>query len=377
MMKLQSPNAVGRTESVIRASEDHVALDISYYNDTLVFQRSTNIHETRDSVYLPDPSLYNISVSSFSITSDAVSRLSQPVETTTSTTTFWCGLSYGNTFYDKPVLIPLTVGDSSTASFRTIYSNYDFLHIINEAYQEATVSLLSGQGITGSWGAPMMLYSQSEGYKMAYPEWMYNPTLVGKAASPQINIRMSFDLYVKFLSFSASWDALPYANNHPFYFNLFRTGDNVYPASTYQPINPYGATGVSGATGSQNWMLSSQDGVWNSSIQDVNKILILTDTLPVQNEYISINTQANSNQQLSVLASFQAGKDTDMAALGENYLYTPSVLRFAPMTSKIPLRSYDISIYVQKIDGTVEPLQLRPGGYVSLKLIFTKKGLAN
>lgn len=361
---------------------DHIYVNATYTNNSFLSPNDptqyvpATLTQTRDSAFVTDPDKYNITIARFSISSDYVARVFQPVNTTAATgpnqTTWWVGLSYNNIYYDVPIVIP-TQTSENLFPVKSEHCIFGFIDLINQGYAAASTLVTAAGGPTGFGGQVVMTYDPVSGlYDMNSPSY-YGTGDVGVTGAG-IGIHMSFFLYRKFQSFDILQNAPLLYNNHDVTFRRRWFGNNLNTGGIVTNINTFGV----GLTGP--YMVLKQDKAWPSSVMTVNRLIITTSSLPIYSEYKgTLNyTQFGSapgNQQISILTDFFIGQDADLQAQGENYRYTPDQYRLTSLKGCAPLTQFDISVYGVDADGTIFQIFLRPGGSMDVKFLFLLKGL--
>lgn len=369
-----SAEAKAKVESTI---PDHVYIDGNLYNNSYLSPTGpvqyipAIISQSRDSPIIFDPSYYNLTIARFSISSDDVPRVHQPLLTAASgptATTFWVGLSYNNVYYDQPVILP-TVTTALQQQAKICYNINAFLDLINTAYGAAQTAAVIGGAPTGVGQVAMTYNDVTMLYTLNVPTY-YGTGTIGVTAGNGIGVHMSFLLYQKFQSYNIIQNSPLLYNNHDVTFVREITGNNLITNLTFN----------GGVTGT--YMGLAQEVAWASSIMDAHRLIITTSSLPIYSEYISnINYQqlggGNGNQTLATVTDFFIGHDAELASRGNKFIYTPALYRLVSLRGSTPLTQWDIRIYIGYTDGRIIPLYIPPGGELSIKLLFLKKGLTN
>lgn len=352
----------------------HIYIDGNYCNNNftsttgMVQYVPAEIVQNRSSPFLFNPCKYNLTVARFSISSDSMVRVHQPLATSatgTVPTTWWVSLSYNSVYYDQPVIIPI-ITDVLGNSNRVCYSINGFMDIINSSFAAAQAAMISGGGPSGpGTGTVNMSYDPVSGLYAVNVPVFFGTGTVGLTGSG-VGVHMSYQLYKKFQSFNAIITSpIPY-NHH----------DVVFIRSLN--INNYITSTTPGLTGPYMQLL--QDKSWPSSIMDIHRLVISSKSLPVYSEYIG-NTNAvqglggNGSQTFPIISDFLIGHDTELQSLGENYIYVPNLYRLCSLAGNNSLTQWDIKVYVADTFGNFYPLYLLPGDELSIKLLFLKRPL--
>src|ERR1700722_577484 len=255
---------------------DHFYVNLTFFNNNTSNINVMNqtipakIEQTFSRDLIAEPDLWNASVVRFSIASDTVPRVTQVLGTTGGNTDLYVNLSYNGTFYDEPIVLPTY--PNLSGAVQAVYQVNEFLDIINAAYREAQVEVALAGGPTGPTGvaAFMMFDPATSLYTMNVPVF-YGTGSVG--TSTTVGVGMSYQLYHKFGSFNVVQNDPILMNNIDDTFVKAVRGDNIVTLN-------YPSAGITG-----QYMQLRQDSPWGSSIEDVDRLLLTTQFLPVIKEY--------------------------------------------------------------------------------------------
>lgn len=356
---------------------DHLYLTASLYNNrfldpTLPQPVPAELSQTRSSPFIFNPSQYNLTIARFAISPDLIPRVSQDVNTTTSNTFLYAGLSYNDVYYDEPIVLPTVLApDGST--IKALYSIQAFVDLINDAWTTAYASVVGAGGPTGT-GSIFMSYDNTQGF---YTVNVPNYYGTGGTGAGTIGVHMSLALYGSFGSFNVIQPLGPRItyNHHEITFIKEWTGTNrnadlSYPNGTVEGI----------------YMQLRQDAPWPSSVMDIHRLIITTSSLPVYQDFlapinpIQMNTQTiqGNNAALSIVTDFYCGHDLELEGQSETLRYVPTGLyRLISLSGSAPITRWDLKIFYQTADGNIYPLYIPVGGECSVKLLFLKKGLTS
>ena len=357
---------------------DHFYINLTYFNNNTSNTNIMNqtvparISQTYDRDIISQPDLWNLSIVRFSISSDTVPRVTQPLGTTGGNTDLYVDLGYDGTDYTQPIVLP--VYPNITGSVQGVYQVNEFLDLINAGYQAAQAEIALAGGPTGPTGqAAFISYDPTSGlYTMNSPSF-YGTGGIGATAGNGVSITMSYQLYHKFQSFDV-------IQNDPILFNASDVtfvravrGDNVATLT-------YPSVGVTG-----QFLQLRQDAPWASSIEDIDRLLITSQFLPVVKEYkseqlltqYSGNQQQNGNQTLSIITDFFIGSDSVILSRSENFIYIPPIYRWCSLKGQTPIKQVDLQIYYADKLGNIFPLYVNPLDSFDVKILFAKKGLAS
>lgn len=341
---------------------DHLYFNLNYFNNSNDISSTqqyipAEVVQTYDRNLIEDCSTWNVAIARFSISSNYVGRVYQVYPTTISNSNLIVGLKYNNINYDVPIVLPIVKQQDGNFQ-QLVYNVNDFIDLINNAYTSAQALVTTAGGPTGI-GSSLITYDVSTGlYCMNVPTY-YSTT-------GTIQVTMSYQLFHKFQGFSATINNPILYNGHDVTFKIESRGDNII---TIQ--NPLGVTGL--------YYAMRQDAHWSSSITDINRLIITTNTIPIVQEYKAqqLYTQFsgnNANQSIQALTSFLIGQDQEIIARAEHWIYIPNFLRLVSLKGG-PVRTLHIKVYIGDVFGNIFPLYLGPLDSIDMSLIFLKKGL--
>lgn len=344
-------------------SPDRYYFNLTFFNNSnenssLPQDVPASITETYDRDIIKNPSEWNVAIARFSISSNFVGRVYQPYPTTTSTTKFFVGLSYNNIFYDIPIVLPIVTQQDGTKQ-QLVYNTNDFLDLLNQAFVTAQSSVTSAGGPTGN-GTTIITFDNVSGF------YDVNiPTYYGITGG--IDVTMSYELYHRFQGFSVTQNSPLLYNGHDITFIKKSRGNNIDVIE-----NPLGITGT--------YYICKQDAKWSSSITDITRLLITTNSIPIAQEFRGqqLYTQFSGNQSndtIGILTDVLIGQDEELIARAEHWIYVPPFLRLVSMIGNNVLRTLNINVYIADVFGSVFRLYLGPLDNMDIKLIFLKKGL--
>lgn len=362
-------------DTIQKGSEDHFYLDVSLYNDSSVinparpFYVPASINQTRSAALLENPSDWNISIVRLSVNSSAIPRITE------STSSLVVGYMYNNVFYDVPVVIPFSPDPGSGLPTQSLYNIQQFVNLVNAAFFTAQTAAAGG-GAVFAYGQVFLTYSSETGlFSLYIPSYFGTGTTSTSPAT--IGVTMSFDMSQRLNSFPVVQNFPLQNNGHDVIFDKQFTGLNQVTLTALNTLGPAGPVVMAG-----NYMILVQDSAWPSSVENVNRVVVTTSMLPAITEYrstalFSQNAASNNNQTANVLTDFFAGSNLNLSNRSDNFNYVPQVYRLSSLSGNQPIVSYDITVGTIDRFGAASILRIPPGGSVSLKILFLKKGLSN
>lgn len=114
-----------------------------------------------------------------------------------------------------------------------------------------------------------------------------------------------------------------------------------------------------------------------SYVNCLNNILIVSNTLGIQPEFIITESTATNFNLQNVIFNFRPDSDVSVDNSTSTMVYTATFPKLANISSKGPLQEVDISVFWTDIRGNVFPIYLSPDVQFSIKLGFFKKSIYN
>jgi hypothetical protein len=126
-----------------------------------------------------------------------------------------------------------------------------------------------------------------------------------------------------------------------------------------------------------------QAGVSTSALNGVRSVFITT-SMPINPEALPLSIVSGQNSSYSsnslpILSDFLVGVGAEKANPVSDrlqLLYLPtSEYRMAQMRGREPLKRVDLQFFFTAFDGRTFPVLIKPGGYVSAKIMFRRRGI--
>lgn len=231
-----------------------------------------------------------------------------------------------------------------------IFSYTDFIDIINVALESAFLSFkndpvyLTIPMLDRPSEAPILVYDALNKLISLYTQPQYDITKI-----TPIYIYFNTTLFSYFPAFQNYGD-----ENNPIlahYFNVKNNGNNLDIVNG----NPYLRL-------TQEW---NQLFLWN----DFQTLLFETDYIPVNNELLG--TQKNVTRK--ILVDFEPISSLNDQSIIQ--FYPQASLRFYDLISNYELRKINMKVFWNTKDGKTYPLIINNNEYLTIKLIFKKKGV--
>lgn len=368
--------------SSVTSTIDHVFYDVTLFNpntsNSLALQAT--VAETRTVPLLQRSSDYYAAVSRFEIPTDLI-----PI------------FNFQTGAY-KVTLVHVASGDqyqtivpnlNTSPPVEQIYSIQVFLDSINYAFMQSYIALNTAHaGIIRA--PPIMIYDSVANqfsilvdpqYISTYPYSGFGGTLATR--SDVVQIWFNTALYDKFegFPFNAPSTTFSLPSGLDLQIRVNDYGNNQYT---------YTLLGSTPALPDPNWPIPDWPTSWlkinqddtTNAITDITAIVITTNGIPVQaGQYSNFTPLSNISTggkaaSLPILTDFYPDPSTFFTPSGtRTFTYNATLYRKFDMTSDIPLRDLDLSVFWVDKRGVLYPLYLIPGSAMNIKLIFIKKGL--
>ena len=337
---------------------DHLFINYTLVNQNTSKTGSTlaRIVDTRASVIVENPELYNVTISRFGIPTEDIPLFIYPTGNVpgTSLSYFVVTLTYLGINYSATAV---PINSSYSAPDLTIYYVSQFLQSLNMAFTTAWTALnTASPGIVAS--APKYIYNQETSLisLIALPTY----TNVGIWVSSEINNRIT-GIYSFFNGHYNS-------DYKDFNYIIQDFGNNQY---TY--------------TGGP-FLSFTQEGVQLGNMTDIQGLVFISN-LPTQaeNTGISVTTDTTggylnpNNAQLQILLDFEPVQGSNLLTTisAQRFQYQPSLYRLVPLIGTAPITNINFQIFYQNNVGGLIPVTISPGRSLNVKLLFLRKGLSS
>ena len=377
----------------IYKTSDNIYLDIIQRNLTSDFPLTFNFKEIRNEIIIDNPSNYYLGVDRFTIPSFYTPILTfLPQLGTFQALSQWSiTLAYfdaGNnlTFYRAflPILpnnifpeIPLgtniTPADYNNPFFY-IYDPNTLTISINEAFQTAFNSVVPAVPVDAK--PPYITYNQDTRLFTLNAQRDYY--LIDPLVPPteKFVISMNFELSYILTSFNVGYftnpTLTPDPNGQDVNFIIEDLSNNSIQDPNEDPVNYVYPPPIL-----QNKQQFSSISSWSP----IRSFVFTTFTIPINKEFTKIpNINANGDIQnsrdafLPILTDFEIDRSDQALDPRGNYQFNAGGhYRLVDLVSSIPLKTIDLKIQWLDVYGNLNPVLLRKGDIISVKLVFKKE----
>ncbi len=347
---------------------------------------------------LDDASQFYCAVLRFDIPLGSVPLFVMPIipnQTDADLTPFIIGIEYNNVYY--PVKVQYLPENDFVAPNQNVGLNKQVITPYYYVYSYETMIRMLNLSLYAAYtssGVRAAITAANGGIEMMAPYFYYNPetqlislivnkyfTQVGAgflASLPQIFINEPLLKYVDGFNLSAQTGATPKLNGADYIFTIAGSthvnGYADYPQNN-MAYTPYGyLVTPTNPPPYPDYFQFVQEyesfNYWSS----IRKILLTTNTLPINREYEPAQGFDNGvNVSIPILTDFvpqieRAGEGRSIAYYEPNGQY-----RLVDMISTQPIYKVDINVYWQDTAGNIYPLYLSYGQQANIKLGFFRK----
>lgn len=355
----------GGNEDIIKSDTSPGGFNI-YYN-AIKANNTNNIipaefAENRVSAILDDPSQYYLSVIRFEIPSSLLPLFHFPDPAVQP-------LKVSLTFYDAGLATNFIQTTSvnfvqhSDLDPTAVYTYQSFIDMINTAFSTCFAALsaaviAAGAALPAGSVAPFIIYD---------PNW---PTFFGIVADTnnyapnqtlnanKIKIFFNYNL----LNFFDSLEGYYFGIGLPSFldFQVF-VKNNITNYYRY-PVPPTATTVIM-------WCESNTKFLW----QEVVRILITTNTIPVSSEYALAASDTGKDVNQVILTDFEPEITGEFRESDVFQYYPQGPYRRIDMIGSSPLVKFDLKIWWQGKDGVIHPIFIPPHHSITVKILFEKR----
>lgn len=345
-----------------------------------------------DQPLLQDPSKYYATVVKFQASLDEIPLLVMPI-TTGITTPLVVGVCerplvaslVPGAAPDFKVTPPLTPGFRSNVAYQTaawdlsaIYDNgnpYFFVYSYTRFVNMINVALQTAWGLAGSPGGagffPYIHYSANEGnFVLNIPyEFLNAASVTGNGWTVFFNHDVT--QYLQGFDYSLR-------TNDPAGQRFEIQTANLAYDKTYIASLPVGSGTIPAAAGTVYSI--TQDYTSYDYINSIKKIVVTTNTIPVNKEFVPAsdgigdnNFSSGSFNGIGVLTDFQLSFENKPGEQRSIVTYNSDLYRLIDLVSTAPMRKIDLNFYWSDTFGNLYPIYLSRYGSISMKLGFFRK----
>lgn len=236
-----------------------------------------------------------------------------------------------------------------------VYTYQQFIDMINIAYKAAYDDMITANG---GVGGPLDLALQNQAPLFTFSR---ENNLLSIFVQDQYNAQ-GVDIFM-------NWNLYQYYRPAEIEFIGYQTVDNKDVRLLVKDnfINRFVEQGISYfRMGPQQVNLY----LW----YDLRKIVIISNNLPIQREFISTNAQDGSSNNLAIMTDFAPQLALNPSESLSRFEYFPTgPYRLQDLNSNMDIRKIDFQIfYLDKYD-VLRPMILEPGENLNLKFLFTRR----
>ena len=139
----------------------------------------------------------------------------------------------------------------------------------------------------------------------------------------------------------------------------------------YQGINQTDEFGVTSAT--PDYILVKENYTSSAGWYQIKKIVLLTSSIPIRQEYYSTPEQTGQKTVYSILTDYNTFVNTTNNSPSTELSYIPPQYRWIDLIGDLPLRRIDLQLAYQTRDGEIFNINLLPSDGFNVKLLFSKQ----
>ena len=337
---------------------------------------------TRNQSIIDDPSKYYCSIIRFSINGAEIPILSFPIQNGQTQTNPNLGqasvtLKYLNNVQQEYLIYlpssnytapppPSSNPPHYTAYDSPYYYIYEYQHyvdIINNALQVAYSLIPHPANKPGKpvCDAPYLIYDiEQQKFSMVALRDYYDNALPD---NERIDIYFNFVLINDFQGFDVFWNHSTVSNNGMDVQIIIKDSNNNSYTPPSEPI-----------TYPSNYLINKQQYNAITALNIFNSIIISSNTLPVDSEFLSFKNNNGNNILFKTLTDFQPLLRSSGEFKGV-FQYIPTIYRLLDMNSTCSISYMDLKVFWSDRYGNIRPLFQPYGSACTIKILFVKKYL--
>jgi hypothetical protein len=348
--------------------------DVVYYNASVFIPHDSpvtpaKISDIRDTPIIYNPEDYDMSVVRFDISANLVPAVIAPMASPipaigpAQPTQWWVSLTVAGVPYQANITIPILTLDT----WGYLYTIDAVLKRVNTAFADAFA------GIPGPTVAspPIFAYNPKTQLISLYVGGDY----LTAAGAPLVWVSSSLYSYIPSIP-SSTFNGFNNPDKLDFQLRLDGVQSITLGAGPAYVGSPLVIQGLVDA------IQIPQSGPSMDSWNGVRSIFITSSSIPITNEYLpnfngsAAQAQNSSSASLPIVSDFLLSADarTNPVVDRIRVSYLPTAeYRIVTLGGHKPLRNIDLQFWYSDHDGNRKPLNLAPGGYASVKLMFRKR----
>jgi len=325
----------------LRSTVTHTA-DVIYYNASAVNLQPDNVvaefDDTRAVNVLDKASDYYLAITRFNIQHSTIAIFDFDED------------EFYVTIGGKEAQVPYVPRGNPYSTlfptFRGIYTFQQFLDCINSAFATAHAAAPASPG-----NPPRFVYEGDDRFSLLV-DTLYTE-----------DVFLSYYLFRFFISLDMAFVSFPSAGNANY---------RVEYGPVYENTFPYALPLVG------NYYKMKQESSTLFNWSDIVGIVITSNAIPGQREFIALGNRTGSNEELSSITDFIPIQTQQQGYDRSDWVYNSgSGYRLVSLKSDQPLRTLDFRVNLINKNGVILPLTLAPGESCSVKFMFRIKSMEN
>jgi len=253
------------------------------------------------------------------------------------------------------IYVPTSTNTSITDTLLPIYQYQQFLDLINTAYQTAYNAMIA---VNGGIGGALDLALQAS-----------PPLFTFNRATQLLGINVQTQYPVQGVELHMNWELYQFFRPTEIFFNSYNDPNDKDVEITVKD-NYNNTTTIGGVNYYQMGPDFSQLHLW----YDLRKLIIVSNNLPVQREYISSNNQDGSSNNLAILTDFAPQMGLNPSETLSRFEFFPTgPYRLQDLNSANDIRKIDFQIYYLDKYDNLREMYLEPGENLNMKILFVRK----
>jgi hypothetical protein len=262
-------------------------------------------------------------------------------------------LTYNGITEKQPLINTFVLPKNSLGFQNFLYLVQDWIVLVNTAYETCLNTLKASAGAPAAATAPYFKLNPTTGLISLYAEEAYYDQNIA------LPIQVGADIIVQKQI-------------------MFLKADFTLTQSYVYSLNKYPHTFEIESIGGVNYIVQTQEGTSSFAFNPIQKILILSNTIPVRAQFTQLNSSSTDEQSgtnsLNILQDFKVNSENAIGETRKGITYVPNKRIPLDLVNETPLKQMDLAVYFTDVNNNLYPITLLRGEQFDIKISFSRIG---